>query len=287
MNIIFIKQAIKVKVNKRDTERALKEALESVFDTTLDNIETAVFNTNSINGIEAGASIIVASTKDLEKYAILSLGASTKDIWCITDNKEDMSRIADNGKETTYCFEYIMTVDKKVFNGIHVKDTLKEIETNGKLYEAIKIVGIVANTARYDTLISGRYGQAMGTTSNIYSGLSVVDCLDKDSNDINVSMVGRKGRLHLLRIAPLLKDEFEVVKYIDDFTMTELVSLAMIRDNKGDFSDRTDKFNFSPVLPVETLSKDDIKQLGLEVDNNGKPIITTACQVRDFMDMKY
>ena len=83
------------------------------------------------------------------------------------------------------------------------------------------------------------------------------------------------------------EDEFEIVKYIDDFTMTELVSLAMVRDNKGDFSDRTDKFNFSPVLPVETLSEDDIKQLGLEVDSNEKPVITTACQVRDFMDMKY
>ena len=74
MNIIFVKQAIKVKVNKRDTERALKEALESVFDTTLDNIETAIFNTNSINGIEAGASIIVASTKDLEKKGESFLG---------------------------------------------------------------------------------------------------------------------------------------------------------------------------------------------------------------------
>lgn len=287
MNIIFIKQAIKVKVNKRDTERALKEALESVFDTTLDNIETTILNTSNINGIEAGASIIVASTKDLEKYAILSLGASTKDIWCITDSNEDISRIEDNGKETTYCFEYVMTVDKEIFKGIHVEDTLKEIETNGKLCEAIKMMGIIANTARYDTLISGRYGQAMGTTSNIYSGLSVVDYLDKDSNDINVSMIGRKGRLHLLRVIPLLTDEFEVVKYIDDLTMTELASLAMIRDNKGNFSDRTDKFNFSAVLPVETLSEDEIEKLGFEVDDNGKPVITKACQVRDFMDMKY
>ena len=277
MNIIFIKQALKVKTNKRDIEKALKETLTKVFDTSSDNIETAVFNTSNINGIEAGASILVASTKDLEKYAILSVGASTKDIWCITDNAGDR----------TYCFEYAMSVDKSVFNGINVKDTLEEIKTNKKLFEAVKMMGIIANSARYDTLISGRYGQAMGTDESIYSGLSVVDYLDKDNNDIDTEVIGRKGQMHLLRIVPLLKDEFEVIKYLDDFTMTELSSLAMIKDNKGDFSDRTEKFNFSPILPVENLTDDEINKLSLDIDNSGKVIITNASQVDAFMELKY
>ena len=277
MNIIFIKQAVKVKANKRDTEVALKSTLETIFDTTLDNIETAVFSTSNVNGIEAGASIMVASTKDLEKYAVLSVGAGTKDIWCITDK----------GTENTYCFEYAMTVDKEVFNGVHVADTLKEAEVNEKLHEALKIMGIIANSARYDTLISGRYGQAMGDSQNIYSGLAVVDYFDKDGNDIDVDVIGRKGKMHLLRIVPLLGDEFEIVKYIDDFTMTELVALAMIKDTKGDFSSRTDKFNFSPVLPVETLTEDDIKTLGFEVDDNGNPVITLKQQVDSFLNFKY
>lgn len=287
MNIIFIKQAIKVKPSKRDTENALSKVLEKIFDTTADNIEKAVFNTSNINGVEAGASIIVASTKDLEKYAILSLGASTKDIWCITDSKEDMSRINDNGVDTTYCFEYAMTVDKNIFNGVHVEDTLKESEVNGKLNEALKIMGIIANSARYDTLISGRYGQAIGDTQNIYSGLTVVDYFDKDGKDINVEVKGRKGTLHMLRVVPLLSDEFDIVKFIDDFAMTELVSLYMIRDNKGDFTNRTDKFNFSPVLPIESLTGDDIKKLGFDVDSDGKPIITLKQHVSEFLDFKY
>lgn len=277
MNIIFIKQALKVKTNKRDIEKALKGTLIKIFNTTSDNIETAVFNTSNINGIEAGASILVASTKDLEKYAILSVGASTKDIWCITDNAGDK----------TYCFEYAMSVDKSVFNGVNVNDTLEEIKTNKKLFEAVKMMGIIANSARYDTLISGRYGQAMGTDESIYSGLSVVDYLDKDSNDIDTEVIGRKGQMHLLRIVPLLRDEFEVIKYLDDFTMTELSSLAMIKDNKGDFSDRTEKFNFSPILPVESLTDDEINKLGLDVDNNDKAIITNASQVDAFMELKY
>ncbi len=277
MNIIFIKQALKVKTNKRDIEKALKGTLTKIFNTTSDNIETAVFNTSNINGIEAGASILVASTKDLERYAILSVGASTKDIWCITDNAGDR----------TYCFEYAMSVDKGVFNGVNVNDTLEEIKTNKKLFEAVKMMGIIANSARYDTLISGRYGQAMGTDESIYSGLSVVDYLDKDNNDIDTEVIGRKGQMHLLRIVPLLKDEFEVIKYLDDFTMTELSSLAMIKDNKGDFADRTEKFNFSPILPVESLTDDEINKLGLDVDNNGKAIITNASQVDAFMELKY
>lgn len=287
MNIIFIKQAIKVKVGKRDTEKALNTTLEKIFDTTSDNIETAVFNTSNVNGVEAGASVLVASTKNLEKYAILSLGASTKDIWCITDSKKDMERFADDGTETTYCFEYAMTVDKEIFNGTHVADTLTEAETNIKLHEALKIMGIIANSARYDTLISGRYGQAMGDTQNIYSGLAVVDYFDKDGKDIDVEVRGRKGKLHLLRIVPLLSDEFDIVKFIDDFAMTELVALAMTKDNKGDFSDRKDKFNFSPVLPVDTLTESDIKTLGFELDEDRKPVITTKQQVSDFLDIKY
>lgn len=277
MNIIFIKQALKVKTNKRDIEKALKGVITKVLDTTSDNIETAIFNTSNINGIDAGASILVASTKDLEKYAILSIGASTKDIWCITDNAGDK----------TYCFEYAISVDKNVFNGINVKDTLEEIKTNKKLFEAVKMMGVIANSARYDTLISGRYGQAMGTDENIYSGLSVVDYLDKDNNDIDIEVLGRKGQMHLLRVVPLLKDEFEIIKYLDDFTMTEIASLALIKDNKGDFSDRTDKFNFSPILPVESLTDDEINKLGLDVDNEGKAIITNVDQVDAFMELKY
>lgn len=277
MNIIFIKQALKVKTNKRDIEKALKGVITKVLDTTSDNIETAIFNTSNINGIDAGASILVASTKDLEKYAILSVGASTKDIWCITDNAGDK----------TYCFEYAMSVDKNVFNGINVKDTLEEIKTNKKLFEAVKMMGVIANSARYDTLISGRYGQAMGTDESIYSGLSVVDYLDKDNNDIDTEVLGRKGQMHLLRVVPLLKDEFEIIRYLDDFTMTEIASLALIKDNKGDFSDRTDKFNFSPILPVESLTDDEINKLGLDVDNEGKAIITNVDQVDAFMELKY
>lgn len=277
MNIIFIKQALKVKTNKRDIEKALKGVITKVLDTTSDNIETAIFNTSNINGINAGASILVASTKDLEKYAILSVGASTKDIWCIADNAGDK----------TYCFEYAMSVDKNVFNGINVKDTLEEIKTNKKLFEAVKMMGVIANSARYDTLISGRYGQAMGTDESIYSGLSVVDYLDKDNNDIDTEVLGRKGQMHLLRVVPLLKDEFEIIKYLDDFTMTEIASLALIKDNKGDFSDRTDKFNFSPILPVESLTDDEINKLGLDVDNEGKAIITNVDQVDAFMELKY
>lgn len=277
MNIIFIKQALKVKTNKRDIEKALKSVITKVLDTTSDNIETAIFNTSNINGIDAGASILVASTKDLEKYAILSVGASTKDIWCITDNAGDK----------TYCFEYAMSVDKNVFNGINVKDTLEEIKTNKKLFEAVKMMGVIANSARYDTLISGRYGQAMGTDESIYSGLSVVDYLDKDNNDIDTEVLGRKGQMHLLRVVPLLKDEFEIIRYLDDFTMTEIASLALIKDNKGDFSDRTDKFNFSPILPVESLTDDEINKLGLDVDNEGKAIITNVDQVDAFMELKY
>ena len=277
MNIIFIKQALKVKTNKRDIEKALKGVITKVLDTTSDNIETAIFNTSNINGIDAGASILVASTKDLEKYAILSVGASTKDIWCITDNAGDK----------TYCFEYAMSVDKNVFNGINVKDTLEEIKTNKKLFEAVKMMGVIANSARYDTLISGRYGQAMGTDESIYSGLSVVDYLDKDNNDIDTEVLGRKGQMHLLRVVPLLKDEFEIIKYLDDFTMTEIASLALIKDNKGDFSDRTDKFNFSPILPVESITDDEINKLGLDVDNEGKAIITNVDQVDAFMELKY
>lgn len=277
MNIIFIKQALKVKTNKRDIEKALKGVITKVLDTTSDNIETAIFNTSNINGIDAGASILVASTNDLEKYAILSVGASTKDIWCITDNAGDK----------TYCFEYAMPVDKNVFNGINVKDTLEEIKTNKKLFEAVKMMGVIANSARYDTLISGRYGQAMGTDESIYSGLSVVDYLDKDNNDIDTEVLGRKGQMHLLRVVPILKDEFEIIKYLDDFTMTEIASLALIKDNKGDFSDRTDKFNFSPILPVESLTDDEINKLGLDVDNEGKAIITNVDQVDAFMELKY
>ena len=277
MNIIFIKQALKVKTNKRDIEKALKGVITKVLDTTSDNIETAIFNTSNINGIDAGASILVASTKDLEKYAILSVGASTKDIWCITDNAGDK----------TYCFEYAMSVDKNVFNGINVKDTLEEIKTNKKLFEAVKMMGVIANSARYDTLISGRYGQAMGTDESIYSGLSVVDYLDKDNNDIDTEVLGRKGQMHLLRVVPLLKDEFEIIRYLDDFTMTEIASLDLIKDNKGDFSDRTDKFNFSPILPVESLTDDEINKLGLDVDNEGKAIITNVDQVDAFMELKY
>lgn len=277
MNIIFIKQAVKVKANKRDTELALKDTLETIFDTTLDNIETATFSTSNVNGIEAGASIMVASTKDLEKYAILSIGAGTKDIWCITDK----------GTENTYCFEYAMSVDKKVFNCAHVADTLKEAETNSKLSEALKMMGIIANSARYDTLISGRYGQAMGDSQNIYSGLAVVDYFDKDGNDIDVEVRGRKGKMHLLRIVPLLENEFEIVKYIDDFTMTELVALAMVKDAKGDFSSRTDKFNFSPVLPVDTLTDEEIKTIGLNRDADGNLVIETKQQVDSFLNIKY
>lgn len=277
MNIIFIKQAVKVKTNKRDTEKALKGTLETIFDTTSDNIETAVFNTSNVNGIEAGASIMVASTKDLEKYAILSVGAGTKDVVCITDSIG----------EATYCFEYAMTVDKNIFNGVHVEDTLVEADKNTKLNEALKIMGIIANSARYDTLISGRYGQAMGDTQNIYSGLAVVDYFDKDGKDIDVEIRGRKGKAHLLRVVPLLSDEFEIVKFIDDFAMTELVALAMAKDNKGDFADRTDKFNFSAVLPVETLTEDEVKSLGFEKDADGKLVITTKQQVTDFLDIKY
>ena len=180
-----------------------------------------------------------------------------------------------------------MSVDKNVFNGINVKDTLEEIKTNKKLFEAVKMMGVIANSARYDTLISGRYGQAMGTDESIYSGLSVVDYLDKDNNDIDTEVLGRKGQMHLLRVVPLLKDEFEIIRYLDDFTMTEIASLALIKDNKGDFSDRTDKFNFSPILPVESLTDDEINKLGLDVDNEGKAIITNVDQVDAFMELKY
>lgn len=277
MNIIYINQAVKAKTNKREIEKALKIGLEKVFGTTKDNIETAVINTNSIEGIEAGASILVASTKDLQKYAIISLGASTKDIWCVTDRVHDV-----------HCsFEYIMTVDKSVFNGAHVSDTLKEAETNSTLAEAIKMMGIIANVARYDTFISGRYGQAQGGSDKVFSGLAVTDYVNEGGNEINLNVVGRKGRLHLMRIVPLLSEEYNIVKYFDDTTMTELVAIGMVGDGLGDFKDRAAVFNFSKVVTADTLTDSEIEQLKLSRDANGKVVINTLKEVEDFMELKY
>lgn len=277
MNIIYIKQALKVKCNKRDTEKAIVKELTNIFETTEDNIEVTVLNTNSIEGIAAGGSVLLACTTDLEKYAIISIGASTKDIQCITDDVKD----------AIYSFEYVLTVDKKVFKGKGAVEAVKDINTNDELSEALRMMGMVANTAKYDTLLSGRYGAVEDKADcdrNKYSGILITDFTSSNDEDINIEVTGRRGKLHLLRIVPILSEEMKVIKYLQDSVMTDLIALAMVKDNKGSFDCRHGKFNFASVLPV---TEDTASALNIEADTDGKAIIDTFDKFESFMNYKF
>jgi hypothetical protein len=278
MNIAYVMQSVKTKVNKRDTEKALVNELPRILITDKSNIEYIVASTDSIDGAEAGSSILLASTSDLEKYVAITLGASAKDIWCTTDD----------GNDSNYHFEYGMTIDKEVFNGKHVSEALEEVKSNKELSEALRMIGIIATNARYETLLAGRYGEAENNENNQYSGLAITDYFDNEYNDIDIEVTGRKGKLHLLRMVPLNKNEMEVIKSLNDGQLTDIFALGMIKDNIGSFQlNRTSSYNFATILCSKALSDEEIKQLNLEKDSKGNVIIDTADKVEAYMNLKF
>ena len=277
MNIIYIKQYTKVKVNKRDTEMALTAKLADIIGENVDNIEHCMINTSEIDGLNAGGSILLVSNKTKSKYIAVSIGASTKDIWCITDD----------GKDGTYSFEYVLQIDKKVFKDKSVYEALDESRNNKELLEALRMIGTVANNARFDGVLSGNYGE-INDDNNNYKGILVVDYINsKTDKDIELEVIGRKGKLHLLQIVPVLKDEMEVVKLFEDPVMTEIIALAMCKDKKGTFNNRKKVFNFAAVLPLDDFTKEDCDKIGASIDKDGKFVITNRTQVENYLDHKF
>lgn len=277
MNIIYIKQAVKVKVNKRDTEKAILTKISDIIGEDKDNIEYVTINTGEIPGIQGGSHVMLVSDKKLSKYVAISLGASSKDILCVTDDGED----------SNYSFEYVLHIDKKITNEKRVTELLDEIETNKDLYEALKMIGSISTHARFETSLSGNYGKLPKEYVERYSGLIVVDCLDKNKQDINIEVLGRKGKLHLLQLVPVIESEMEIVEYLDDQVLNELIALAMIKNKKGVFTNRKKSFNFATVLPIDSLSEQDFKSLNIPLDKNNKPVITKLNEVKTYIENNF
>lgn len=272
MSIIYIKQAIKTKVNRKDTEKAIVKNIASVLGT--DEVEYVTIKTGDIDKVMSGSNIILASDKKLSKYVAISCGTSTKDIDCLTDD----------GEQVTYHFEYALMIDKKVCNGKKVTELVEEAKTNKDLAEALNIVGFISTNARYDTLISGQYGR-LNREDNRFNGLLVIDFTDENGKDIEFDVVGRKGKLHLMRLVPALKDEIDVIGYIEDPVMTEICTLGMIKDNKGTFSNRKKPFNFANVLPVDKIDNTVCEKLGLRRDSKGNILISNLKDIESYMEL--
>ena len=278
MNIIYIKQAVKAKVNKKDTQSALLKTIADVLKEDTNTLEHCVINTSDIDGVEAGGSILLVANQKLNKYVAMSLGASTKDVLCVTDD----------GLDATYSFEYVLHIDKKVTNGKHVNELLEESKTNSELHEALKMVGSIADKARFDGVLSGNYGELAVDDSSRYKGILIVDYRNFDAHcDIETEVLGRKGKLHLLQIVPTLSDEIDIVKLFEDPAMTEIVAMSMCKNGLGTFSNRKKKFNFSNVLPMEGFTEDDCKNIGASIDKDNNFVITTKEQVEKFLELKF
>ena len=272
MSIIYIKQALKTKVNRKDTEKAIVKNIASVLGT--DDIEYVTIKTDDIDKVKAGSHLILASDTGLTKYVAISCGTSTKDIECLTDD----------GEQVTYHFEYVLMIDKKVCNGKRVNELMEEAKTNKDLAEALNMAGFIATNARYDTLISGQYGK-LNKTNNRYNGLLVIDYTDENGKDIEFDVVGRKGKLHLMRLVPALQDEIDVIGYIEDPVMTEICTVGMIKDNKGIFSNRKKPFNFANVLPVDKIDDTLCEKLGLRRDSKGNILISNLKDLESYMEL--
>lgn len=272
MSIIYIKQAIKTKVNKKDTEKAVIKNIASILGTN--DVEYTTIKTGDIDKVMAGSNIILASDKKLTKYVAISCGTSTKDIDCLTDD----------GTQVTYHFEYALMIDKKVCNGKRVSELMEEAKVNKDLAEALNMVGFISTNARYDTLISGQHGR-LNREDNRFKGLLVLDFTDANGKDIEFDVIGRKGKLHLMRLVPALKDEIDVIGYIEDPVMTEICTLGMIKDGKGNFSNRKKGFNFGNVLPVDKIDDAMCEKLGLHKDSKGKILISNLKDIENYMEL--
>jgi hypothetical protein len=280
MNIIYIKQAVKTKVNKRDTVKAVESKLaEMLGEKEGTKLKTAIINTSEIPNVQGGGSVLLASNESETKFIAISIGASTKDILCVTDD----------GKESNYSFEYAMLIDKKVFNGISIDNVLDNIEDNQDLLEALTIIGSIATNGRYAGLISGNYGEVNDTDTKCrYHGVSFIDYKNTETmNDIETEVLGRKGKLHLLQVVPLLQNELDVLRYLDDSAMTEVISLNMVKDNKATFNNRKKSFNFINIFNKEHITDAVIEELGLKKDKSGELNITKETEVAKLVDKLY
>lgn len=270
MNIIYIKQAVKAKVNKRDTYKAIKSILHKILGCKENEVKSVIINTSDIKDVTAGSSIILASNGNDTKFVAVSCGASNKDILCTTD-------FAETGN---YMFEYAMLIDKKIFNSMTIEDVAENINNvdSKDMNEALAIIGTIATNARYQSLVSGNFGviNEEKAKDSRYQGIVVVDFKESDrETDLETEVIGRRGKLHIMQVVPLLESEINGLRYFDDPAMSEITALGMIKDSKGLYSNRQKQFNFANVMPVSKMNEETIKELGLAVDKENKPIILT------------
>ena len=282
MNIVFLKQAVKEKVNSHDTIKALKSIVNEALGGG--DVTYTVVRTSDIVGVGAGCNILVATTNKSNKIILFTVGASNQDFTCmIEDNKEI--------KEEIKSFEYAMFISKKLVNTDNLDDILNEAKNNKDLAEAMLTIGRMATNARYTNLISGSYGEVINSEDNSinnarYSGVVVTDLMNKDKTcDIETEVISRKGKLHLFQVIPLLKEEMEIVKEFEDSAIADVIAASFIYSDKDTFTNRKKLFNFSDVINAHTVDRNKLEEAGIKFEKD-KPLINTLEHINKVLELK-
>lgn len=278
MNIIYLKQAVKTKVNTTETCKAIKKIIKNVLGDG--NVEFVTIKTADIEGVGAGCNILVATTDKSNKIMISTLGASNQDFTCVTDDNKTIS-------EVVRSFEYTMFMNKKVANISNFINIVEESKNNKDLYEALLTIGRIATNARYTNLISGSYGEVLDeNTKSRYSGVVITDLMDNNNTyDIELDVLGRKGKLHLFQVIPLLKDEIEIIKEFEDAAIADVIATSFIYNDKDVFTNRRKLFNFSDVINAHTVDRDKLEEAGIKFEKD-KPVINTLEHVNKVLELK-
>ena len=278
MNIIYLKQAVKAKVNSSETSRAIKGIVNDVLGNG--EVESVVIKTSEIEDAGAGCSILVATTSKSNKIMICTVGASTQDFTCVTDNNKEIN-------EVVRSFEYVMFMSKKVANISSMDNILNDLKENKDLAEAIKTVATVATNARYKTLITGSHGEILGRNKeNRYVGAVVTDLMTEERDrDIEVELAGRKGKLHLFQLVPLLEEELDVIKEFEDNAIADILAVSFIQNDKDIFTNRKKLFNFSDIINAHTVDRDKLEKAGIKFEKD-KPLINTLEHVNTVLNLK-
>ena len=258
MNIIHIKQSIKTKVNKMKTREAIKKTLPEILDSK--DFEYVVVSTDKL-GVGAGGELFIASNIDRTKYAVISIGASNKDMLCVLEDLSEINR----------SFEYVMFIDKKITSGKSVEEIVESFGTNKDITEALTIMGKIAVNGRYSTLVSGMFGDIVADDNKTdrYSSVSMTDLRTSDlDHDVEMEVVGKRGKVHLLHVVPLVRAESDALKYLDDHGITEIFTLFLIKEGKGSYSNRRKSFNFASMIDLSKLDRETVETAGLKFEGD-------------------
>lgn len=276
MNIIYLKQAVKAKVNTVDTSKEIKKIVNDILGPG--EVESKIIKTANIDGAGAGCSVLLATTNKSSRLMLTTIGASCQDITCVVEENKKI-------EEVVRSFEYTMFMSKKVA-GI---TSLSELDNEGNkdFNEAIQTIARIATNARHRNLIAGNYGEVLDKdTDSRYSGVVITDLMNKDrTSEIDLEVIGRRGKTHLLQVVPLLKEELEIIKEFEDSAIADVIATSFISSEKDVFTNRRKLFNFSDVINAHTVDREKLEKAGIEFEKD-KPLINTLEHVNIVLELK-